>query len=111
MLVACQLPVALRLSRSGSTLHALVCLCQCPQLAGEVGATNEMWLVIVRSAVKNVQTHAGAPKLRRQPDLIAALRGQNIPELAREVTAFDEVRLIVLGAAIENVQAHTGAAK
>ena len=95
----------------GSTLHALVCLRQHPKLAREVGAIDEVWLVVVRATVENVQAHAGAAKLRRQPDPIAIPRYHDVPELAREVRAIDEVWLVVFRAAVENVQAYAGTAK
>jgi hypothetical protein len=95
----------------GPALHALVCLRQHPKLAREVGAIDEVWLVVVRATVENVQAHAGAAKLRRQPDPIAIPRYHDVPELAREVRAINEVWLVVFRAAVENVQAHAGTAK
>jgi hypothetical protein len=79
----------------GPALHALVRLRQRPKLAREVGAIDEVWLVVVRAAVENVQAHAGAAKLRRRPDPIAISRYHDVPELAREVRAIDEVWLVV----------------
>jgi hypothetical protein len=62
-----------------------------------------VWLVVIRAAVENVQTHAGAAKLRRQPNPIAVLRELDVPELAREVGAIDEVWLVIFGPTVENV--------
>jgi hypothetical protein len=90
----------------GSGFHALVSFRQCPELTRELGAIDEVWLVVVWATVENVQTLAGAAKLRRQPDAVAVLRYHDVPELAREVAAIYEMRLVVVGAAVENVQAH-----
>src|SRR5262249_38051797 len=95
----------------GPTLHALVCLRQHPKLARKVGALDEVRLVVVRAAIENVQAHAGAAKLRRQPDPVAIPRYHDVPELAREVATIDEVWLVVFRATVKIVQADAGAAK
>jgi hypothetical protein len=89
----------------GSGFHALVSFRQCPELTRELGAIDEVWLVVVWATVENVQTLAGAAKLRRQPDAVAVLRYNDVPELAREVAAIYEMWPVVVGAAVENVQA------
>src|SRR2546430_13815734 len=90
----------------GPALHALVCLGQHPKLARKVGAIDEVWLVVVRATVENVQAYAGAAKLRRQPDPIAIPRYHDVPELAREVRAIDELWMVVFYAAREKDQAN-----
>src|SRR5258708_16947014 len=93
-----------RLSRLGSALHALVCLRQHPKLAREVGAIDEVWLVVVRATVENVQAHAGAAKLRRQPDPIATPRYHHDPAPAPHLRALHAVWLAAFAAADQNRQ-------
>src|SRR5262245_61135961 len=69
----------------GRPLHALVGLRQGPELPREVGATTELWLIIVRAFIKNIQAHTGTAEPRRQPNPIPVPCDQDVPGLTREV--------------------------
>src|SRR5215468_2685364 len=72
-------------SRTPVILHSLIGFCECPELTREVAAARQMRLIIVWTAVKDVETHPRAAKLRRQSDRAAVLF--KLPKLPREVAA------------------------
>src|ERR1700704_1774991 len=82
-------------------VHALIGFRQHPELTREVAAFGEVGLVVVRPAIEDVQAHAEAAKVRRQPDRVALL--VESPELPREVSAAGKVGLIIVWATIKDV--------